>query len=136
MTYLFDTNVWIKILKGRDRVLLERVTSCTREKISSCSTVRAEPFHGAEKYDIPEARKSQLSRMLAVYPSLPFDDAAAEKYGEIRHFLEKKRCVIGPYDMQTAAIALVHDLTLVTGNVSEFSRLPDLKVEDWSGDGN
>ncbi len=40
------------------------------------------------------------------------------------------RCV-SPYDLQIAAIALTHDLTLVTHNVREFNRVQDLNIEDW-----
>ena len=42
--------------------------------------------------------------------------------------------LIGPYDLQIAAIALVHDLTLITHNIGEFSRVQDLKIEDWQAD--
>ncbi len=132
MNYLLDTNVWIKLLKGRDIQLLDRVTLCAPEQICSCSVVRGELFHGAEKYEIPEARKLELTQVLKLYVSHPLDDKAAEKYGEIRHDLESRRCVIGPFDMQIAAIALVHDLTVVTGNVGEFRRVPGLRVENWS----
>jgi tRNA(fMet)-specific endonuclease VapC len=38
---------------------------------------------------------------------------------------------IGPHDLMIAAIAQVHNLTLVTHNLSEFSRVPGLQVEDW-----
>jgi tRNA(fMet)-specific endonuclease VapC len=40
--------------------------------------------------------------------------------------------VIGPFDLQIAAIARLHDLTLVSGNLEEFSRIPGLKIENWS----
>ncbi|MDJ0713809.1 MAG: hypothetical protein QNJ54_06275 [Prochloraceae cyanobacterium] len=38
---------------------------------------------------------------------------------------------MSPYDLQIAAIALTHDLTLVTHNVREFNRVQDLNIEDW-----
>lgn len=132
MTYLFDTNIWIRMLKGRHLALLSRVARCQKEEIACCSTVRAELFYGAEKYDRPEKRKAQLADLLDRYFSLPFDDAVAERYGAVRQELEIRRCVIGPYDLQIAAIALVHGLVLVTGNVDEFSRVRGLRLEDWS----
>ena len=39
--------------------------------------------------------------------------------------------MIGPHDLQIAAIALVHGLTVVTHNTAEFDRVPQLKTEDW-----
>lgn len=49
----------------------------------------------------------------------------------IRHFLEKTGWIIGPNDLLIAAICLAHGVTLVTGNVSEFQRVPGLMVESW-----
>ena len=62
----------------------------------------------------------------------PFDRAAANCYANVRDRLEQRGEVIGPYHLQIAAIALVHDLTVVTNNVSEFRRVDGLRVEDWS----
>jgi tRNA(fMet)-specific endonuclease VapC len=62
---------------------------------------------------------------------LPFDDAAADQYGAIRHDLESIGQVIGPLDIQIAAIALAHGCTLVTHNTAEFSRVQGLRFEDW-----
>ncbi len=42
--------------------------------------------------------------------------------------------MIGPYDVLIAAQALVGGLTLVTANMDEFQRVPDLAVEDWHAD--
>ena len=53
-------------------------------------------------------------------------------FGEIRAVLAAVGTPIGPYDLQIAAIALVHGLTVVTHNTGEFSRVPGLKVEDWT----
>ena len=54
-----------------------------------------------------------------------------EAYADIRADLTAKGSIIGPYDLQIAAIAVANDLTLVTHNVSEFSRVGGLKIEDW-----
>jgi tRNA(fMet)-specific endonuclease VapC len=62
---------------------------------------------------------------------LDFDIVAARIQGEIRADLERKGTPIGPYDVQVAAIALANNLTLVTHNTAEFSRIPDLTLDDW-----
>lgn len=56
---------------------------------------------------------------------------AAKTYGKIRAELEQVGMPIGPLDLQIAAIALAHQLTLVTHNIREFSRIPQLRLEDW-----
>lgn len=65
------------------------------------------------------------------FVSFPFDDEAAEVYGRIRADLEKLGTPIGPNDLLIAAIGLANDATVVTHNTREFSRIADLKLEDW-----
>ena len=54
-----------------------------------------------------------------------------ETYGQVRTHLERAGTPIGPNDLMIASIALTHNLTLVTHNTREFSRVPDLRIEDW-----
>jgi tRNA(fMet)-specific endonuclease VapC len=68
---------------------------------------------------------------LQQFISIPFDDTAAMVYGTIRANLAKAGTPIGPNDLQIAAIALANELTLVTHNTREFSRIQSLKLEDW-----
>jgi len=63
--------------------------------------------------------------------SLPFDDTCAQHYGSIRRELERLGTPIGPNDLMIAATALANDSTLVTHNTEEFSRVVDLRWEDW-----
>jgi tRNA(fMet)-specific endonuclease VapC len=72
-----------------------------------------------------------LATFLPSFLSISFDDQTAQVYGQIRADLEAKGTPIGPNDTLIAAIALAHDLTLVTHNSSEFSRVPGLKLVDW-----
>lgn len=132
MRYLLDTNIWIEVLKGKNLRAVGRFAETSSDEIAACSPVRAELMHGAEKYNDATARRKDVVRALGKFISLPFDDDCADRYGLIRHDLEIRRCVIGPMDLQIASIALVHDLTLVTGNVEEFRRVHGLRVEDWS----
>jgi tRNA(fMet)-specific endonuclease VapC len=131
MRYLLDSNIWIEVLKGKNSRLIDRFTQTPVADLVSCSPVRAELMHGAEKYNDTVARRDLVARTLAKVVSLPFDDRCADRYGSIRHDLEIRRCVIGPMDLQIASIALVYDLTVVTGNVDEFRRVHGLQVEDW-----
>ena len=73
-----------------------------------------------------------MQALLAPFQCLPFDEIDATYYASVRHDLEIRGEVIGPYDLQIAAICLRHQLTLVTSNVTEFSRVKGLTVQDWS----
>ena len=65
------------------------------------------------------------------FHSLPFDDAFARRCASVRRDLERAGLIIGPHDLQIAATALQHNLTLVTHNTAEFSRIAGLSLEDW-----
>lgn len=132
MLVLFDSNIWIKLLKGRDSPILSRWQQLAFGDLVVCSIVQAELWHGALKYAQPAARREVVDHWLSPYESLPFDARAADYYATIRHDLELRGEIIGPNDLKIAAICLAHDLTLVTGNISEFSRVRGLRVENWS----
>ena len=74
-----------------------------------------------------------MAQFLAPLEVLPYDDAAAARYGDIRAHLERRGTPIGPLDTLIAAHALALGSALVTNNVTEFSRVPELGVEDWVG---
>ncbi len=131
MAFLLDTNAWIHYLKNSQSPVRHRLSLHSPAQIVSCSVVRAELLHGASKYGQPERRLALVAQTLAPYTSLPFDDAAAERYGELRHRLESAGQCIGPHDLLIAAICLAHDHTLVTSNTGEFNRVEGLRVEDW-----
>ena len=96
-----------------------------------CSIVVYELRHGAESSSDPAREHAKLDVFLAPFSSLPFGDACAGKCAEIRRALERKGETIGPHDLLIAAVALRHDLTLVTHNTREFGRLSTLRLEDW-----
>lgn len=129
---LFDTNVWIQLIQGKNPALTAKWRGTAAEDLVVCAIVKGELWYGAHKYENSEKRRAIVDYWLAPYESLPFDDAAARHYADIRHQLESRGEIIGPNDLKIAAICLAHDLTLVTGNVREFSRVPGLRVEDWS----
>jgi tRNA(fMet)-specific endonuclease VapC len=93
--------------------------------------VKAELFFGAALSNNPAKTQAAQRLFLSRFPSLPFDDPAAETYAEIRADLTRQGRLIGPNDMMIAAICRANDVTLVTHNVSEFGRVAGLKIEDW-----
>lgn len=130
MPFLPDTNIWISLLKNPGGQLDARVRSHLTAEVFLCSVVKAELWHGAEKYGNRERRLRALEMLFAPFVSLPFDDEAARHYAEIRHQLEGQGAVIGPNDLKIAAIARAHRLTLVSAGKG-FRRVPGLSVEDW-----
>lgn len=131
MTYLLDTNACINYLNFPNSLIWQKIQSTPSFEIAVCSIVKAELFYGSKKSKNPALNLMKQMKFLNQFQSLPFDDEAALIFGEIRADLAKKGTPIGPYDLQIAAIALANDLTLITHNTSEFSRIGNLKIEDW-----
>ncbi len=133
MSYLLDTNACIRILNGTSPALVERMRREDPSSIKLSSVVRAELLFGARKSSRVEQNLTLLSKFLAPFESLPFDDRAAEHYGLIRAELEREGRLIGPNDLLIAATARAHDAILVTRNTKEFSRVVALRIESWEG---
>jgi tRNA(fMet)-specific endonuclease VapC len=131
MTYLLDSNVWVAILRQRHPQVAARYGGTNRADIRTCSVVVAALRYGCVRSARPAVNRAAVDALLAPVISLPDDDAATDHFVAIRRHLEALGQVIGPYDMQIAAIALANNCTLVTHNTAEFSRVPGLVVEDW-----
>lgn len=132
--YLLDTNVWIALLKN-DAQIVERVRRVGVSALHLCTPVWSELWFGACNSQRVAENQARLRELVSHVPSLPFDDRAAEHCGEIRAQLSRQGRPIGPYDLQIAAIARAAGLCLVTRNISEFSRVPGLRFENWQDQG-
>ena len=62
---------------------------------------------------------------------LDFDHACAERFGKVRGTLLRQGISIPTADLMIGAVALVHDLTLVTNNTANFKSIPGLQLADW-----
>ena len=131
MGYLLDTNVCIMYINGRSTSVRDRILAVSPTDIVICSIVKFELTYGAMRANNPTAALERQRDFLSCFTSCSFDDRAAFIGGQVRAQLAQLGTPIGPYDLQIASIALAHDLTLVTHNVREFERVPDLRVEDW-----
>jgi tRNA(fMet)-specific endonuclease VapC len=131
--YLLDTNAWIALMKNHPGVV-EGVRRAGSETLYLCAPVWSELWFGACNSQRVAANQARIRALVALVPSLPFDDRAAEHCGELRALLAQQGTPIGPYDLQIAAIARSAGLSVVTRNVSEFTRVPRLNVENWQRD--
>jgi tRNA(fMet)-specific endonuclease VapC len=132
MPWLLDTNAWIDHLKNPGGPVEQRLNRVLPADVLLCSIVKAELWHGADKYERRQRRLAALDNLFHPFTSLPFDDHAAKHYATVRHDLEVRGHTIGPNDLKIAAICLTHGLTLVSANLDEFRRVSGLSVEDWT----
>ena len=129
--YLLDTNVCIYIMKNSFPALTQRLLDENPEDVAISAITLFELEYGAGKSRWGNQTRDKLYTFLAPFNILPFDDRDAVCAGCLRALLDKQGLPIGPYDIQIAAQAYARNLTVVTRNTKEFSRIPNLKVEDW-----
>ncbi len=129
--YLLDTNICIYIINKKPKQVVERIKRLKPHQIKLSSISLAELEYGASKGNNRENNRQAIIHFASAFDIIEFDDNDAEVYGLIRAELEKKGQLIGPYDMQIAAQAISRDLILVTNNISEFSRISNIKLENW-----
>jgi len=130
--YLLDTNICIYIIKRKPIKVFEKFKSLAFGSIGISSITLAELQYGIMKSSIPERNREALEIFLTPLEIVDFDYNATIEYGKIRADLERKGTPIGPLDTLIASHALSLDLTLITNNEKEFSRIPGLKIENWT----
>jgi tRNA(fMet)-specific endonuclease VapC len=135
MDYLLDTNACIAVINGDPATVRPRMQKAlaagTRIVVSSVALF--ELWYGVAKSSKQDFNRKRLEAFLAgPVLVLPFDDADAHAAGSVRAVLEAVGKPIGAYDLLMAGQALRHGLTLVTSNVSEFSRVKGLHWQDWA----
>lgn len=130
--YMLDTNICIYVLKNHSNKLRHKFKATKNICISSITY--AELCFGIENSDgaLRDTRLEQLNIFTQRLLIEPWGDDAANHYGYIRAFLKKQGTPIGNNDLLIAAHARSMNAVLVTNNVREFSRVPDLTVENWT----
>ena len=126
--YLLDTCILIDMFKGRFR-LQEKTKSVGIDSCCTASICVAEMYVGYYKLN-DEGILHQIDwakRLLTIHPV----DDSLRTYAYLRALLEKKGTRLEDLDLFVAAVALDHDLTLVTHNTRHFDRIPGLRLEDW-----
>ena len=132
MKYMLDTNICIFTIKNKSTSLIQRLSKIDPSEICISSVTLSEMYYGVYKSQAKEKNLSALEKMLTSLEVVPFASLAAQSYGEVRASMEKTGNIIGPLDFLIAAHALSLKSILITNNISEFKRVKNLKVEDWT----
>jgi len=129
--YLLDTNICIYIINKRPEQVVKNIKKLKPSQVKLSSISLGELEYGVSKSKYRDQNRNALIDFVSAFDIVDFNDNDAEVYGLIRADLEKKGQIIGPYDMQIAAQAITRNLILVTNNTDEFSRILNLKLENW-----
>ena len=129
--YMLDTNICVYIIKKKPQIVLDQLRRYKEKGLSISTITLAELEFGNENSLYKEKNKIALMEFLTIITIKNFDEKAAKEFGVIKKYLKDRNEIIGPYDMLIGAHAKTSNLTLVTNNVKEFNRIPDLKIENW-----
>ena len=128
--YALDANTVVDYLRGKGAIAVN-LLAVPPSKIGLPAVAAYEIWVGVLGSRNVAQRTVLYEELLSTIHVLPFDGATGRKAAELRRFLERKGETIGPMDTLIAATALVNGATLVTRNVREFSRVPELNVVSW-----
>ena len=132
MKYYLDSNICIFYFRNPNGIISQKISSVGKANIKIPAIVKGELLTGAMKSARRERNIDEVMSFLRQFEVIPFDDASAWAYGEIKSSLELKGTPIGYNDMIIAATVLANDGVLITNNVREFSRVEGLKISDWT----
>ncbi len=129
--YMLDTNICIYVLKNHSNKLRHKFKAVKDLCLSSITY--GELCFGIENGNdsMRKARWEQLDVFTQQLYIAPWDEDAARHYGVIRAQLKKQGSPIGNNDLVISAQARSMNAVLVTNNVREFKRVPDLSLENW-----
>ena len=130
--YLLDTDICIYISNRSPESVRKRLDQTAPGEVAISVITYMELVFGAYKSNHSGRAMAAAEELRQVAPVLPLHADAALHYGRIRAQLERRGTPIGPLDRLIAAHALSLGLTLVTNNEREFSRIPGLRVENWT----
>jgi tRNA(fMet)-specific endonuclease VapC len=130
--YMLDTNVVSDLIRNPGGRAAERLRAVGDAGLAVSIITACELRFGAAKSGSLRL-KSRVDAILEALDVIAFDVPADAEYAAIRRELEAAGKAIGPNDLLIAAHARGLGATVVTANVSEFSRVSGLAVENWLG---
>lgn len=131
LRYLLDTNICIYIATQRPLSVLQRFEGLQVGDVAMSIVTYGELLYGAEKSQHTKKSMEKLEEIATLIPPLPLSIEVGKHYAHVRSNLEKQGTPIGNNDLWICAHALTLDTILVTNNVKEFSRVQQLKIENW-----
>ena len=133
MKYLLDTNILSELLKKRPSPhLVDRLRSRQpRSLCTSCICVMELRFGAALRGDADIFWEKITEEILSKVTILPLESREAATAGSLLDSFQKAGQMIGTEDILIASTALEQGCVMVTGNVRHFSRVKDLRVENW-----
>lgn len=131
MRVTLDTNICIALMNRTSRAARRRLRHWAAGDVVISTVTYYELRAGALNSGRPKANLENLRDFRNLFPVIDLNEDDAAAAADIRQFLQQRGTPIGSYDILIAGQAISRSLIVATHNVKEFSRIPDLVVEDW-----
>jgi tRNA(fMet)-specific endonuclease VapC len=131
MGYLLDTCVISDFVKGEENTLKQFKSISPTDIFISSLTVMEVKYGLAVNPQRAIKIQPLIETIFNSITILPFASKEAEQAAQIRGILKLAGSPIGAYDVLIAATAVTHNYIVVTSNVREFQRVPNLQIENW-----
>lgn len=128
--FLLDTNILSDLVRHPRGRISDRISQVGEEAVCTSIVVAAELRYGSAKKNSSRLT-AHLDAVLGAIEVLALEAPVDAVYGMIRALLEQTGQPIGANDLLIAAHALALGLIVVTDNEREFSRVDDLRIENW-----
>lgn len=131
MTYMLDTNICVYAIKNKPSYIYDTIELNINKGVCISTITYAELMHGVYKSANIEKNLIQLTKFCSILEILPFCSNSSVEYGKTIAYLQKLGTPIGAMDALIGSHAKSLELTIVTNNMKEFNRIPNLKIENW-----
>jgi tRNA(fMet)-specific endonuclease VapC len=129
--YLLDTDTCVFWLRGHERVR-ERLVAVGHAEVAISIISLAELRYGADSSARPEANHQAIDAFVGGLTLINLDQPSVRAFGGTKALLRSQGLLLEDFDLLIAAIAMTHNLIVVTQNVSHFGRIAGLIVESWA----
>ena len=129
--YLLDTDTSSYIIKKKPLTVKQRLQSIRVGDVAVSVITVAELRYGVEKLASTKLTQSIIDDFLRYVVILAWEEEVTHFYARLRDYLTKKGTPIGNMDLMIASQALCYHCILVTNNTRHFSRVPNLRLENW-----
>ncbi|MFM6010812.1 MAG: type II toxin-antitoxin system VapC family toxin [Dolichospermum sp.] len=130
MIYLLDTDTCIYWLKNITSVT-NKIQTIGWENICICNITVAELYFGAYNSQKVAENLTRAENFIQNIAVITLDNNAVKKFGELKAELRKIGQQVADFDLLIASVALTRNYILVTNNTRHYSRISELKLENW-----
>ncbi len=129
MKYLLDTNICIHFLRGKYG-LYDKIEQVGFQNCAISEITLAELIYGAENSEHPQKNHKLVNELTKGLPIIPIFEAI-HRYGSEKARLRQSGIMISDFDLLIGCTAVEYEMIMVTENIKEFTRIAEIKIENW-----